>query len=104
MRLITEDNIDQLMSLSQGGVTEIRCLTHDKKANYKSVKELTTSKQLKDNRELERKEFLKQPMTEEFQMPTIISNAPNEFESMTGFGMGINMATAMAMNTGFDDG
>ena len=104
MRLITEDNIDQLMSLSQGGVTEIRNLTHDKKATYKSVKELTTSKQLKDNRELERKEFLKQPMTEEFQMPTIISNAPNEFESMTGFGMGMSMATAMAMNQGFDDG
>ena len=73
MRLITEDNIDQLMSLSQGGVTEIRSLTHDKKANYKSVKELTTSKQLKDNRELERKEFLKQPMAEESNVPQIIS-------------------------------
>ena len=112
MRLITEDNIDQLMSLSQGGVTEIRSLTHDKKANYKSVKELTTSKQLKDNRELERKEFLKQPMAEESNVPQIISgwdvpssdwNVPGQAID-TGMMMGGPMTAMTGMMSGFDDG
>ena len=35
MRIITEDNIDQLHSLANGGGKEITKLTHNKKANYK---------------------------------------------------------------------
>ena len=88
MRIITEDNIDQLMSLGNGGVTEIRNLTHDKKANYNTVKRETISTQSHNNSEIDRKDFLKNSVVEEYTVPTIISSA--QMNIMPGMGMGLS--------------
>ena len=94
MRIITEDNIDQLMSLGNGGVTEIRNLTHDKKANYNTVKRETISTQSHNNSEIDRKDFLKNSVVEEYTVPTIISSAQITYEererSDLGMGMGLS--------------
>jgi len=86
MRIITEDNIDQLMSLGNGGVTEIRNLTHDKNANYNTIKRETISAQLRNNSEIDRKDFLKNSVVEEYVVPTIISSA--QMNMIPGMGMG----------------
>jgi DNA-directed RNA polymerase II subunit RPB2 len=75
MRIITEDNIDQLMSLGNGGVTEIRNLTHNKNANYDTIKKETINTQTRNNIEFDRHEFLKyNPVVEETVVPTIVSS------------------------------
>ena len=88
MRIITEDNIDQLMSLGNGGVTEIRNLTHDKNANYNTIKRETISAQLHNNSEIDRKDFLKNSVVEEYVVPTIISSAQMNIIPGMGMGMG----------------
>ena len=82
LRLITEDNIDQLLSLGSGGITEIKNLTHNKKATYKNIKEQTIREQTTRNQEYDRKEFLKAPsVLEEISVPSIISST-NEWQAL----------------------
>ena len=82
LRLITEDNIDQLLSLGNGGITEIKNLTHDKKATYKNIKEQTIREQTTRNQEYDRKEFLRTPsVLEEISVPSIISST-NEWQAL----------------------
>ncbi len=125
MRLITEDNIDQLLSLGNGGITEIRNLTHDKKATYKNTKNQTIREQTTRNQEYDRKEFLRAPsVLEEISVPGIISST-NEWQALnnpfmqempttnegefgtTQFTMGdpnsMMGQPSSVMNTGYDD-
>ena len=111
MRLITEDNIDQLLSLGNGGITEIKNLTHDKKASYKNTKEQTIRLQTTRNQEYDRKEFLRAPsVLEEISVPSIISSTNEWQATMNPFGsvgeFGTMMGGPMTMtNEGeFDDG
>tara|TARA_B100001287_G_scaffold276805_1_gene289604 strand:+ start:1228 stop:5688 length:4461 start_codon:yes stop_codon:yes gene_type:complete len=89
MRLITEDNIDQLMSLGNGAVTEIKNLTHNKKANFKSVKEETQRKQTSNKAKAAQKEFKRKVLELEEETPKLFSTdqysgvswAPNLFSN-----------------------
>ena len=56
MRIITEDNIDQLLSLANGHINEIQNLTHDPNSNLNQIKKLIVEKQRKNNTEIENKE------------------------------------------------
>ena len=109
MRIITEDNIDQLHSLANGGGKEIKKLTHNNKADYKSVKRDTENTQRMNNSKIDRKEFLNtQAIVEESNVPQIISGweVPSSDYANTIPGQPINMGMGMGMgmNTGFDDG
>jgi len=88
MRIITEENIDQLMSLGNGGITEIRNLMHNKKANYATVKEQTQQIQRKNNLKIDKKEQEKifaNAVVDEISVPNMFSDPYQPPMMMPGF-------------------